>query len=177
MAQLPCSRKWFDPTETGLHDRMRAFIQAMTEAERESALLRVMGRCIGNAHPISPTRRLTSLSNIVAETAPKLNSNQVPGQHPEFFMDNLRYIYNGAAVGIVYGSMKSKVYRPNTNSACPAATAITWRPPTINDIGADLVLPPSETRQTSRPVSPSNAKQSPPDAPNTSPPSVESRPL
>ena len=73
--------------------------------------------------------------------------------------------------------MDSKVYRPNTNNACPAATAITCRPSTINEIGADLVYPPSETRQTSRPVSASTAKQTPPDAPNTSPPSVESRPL
>ena len=38
MAQLPCIRKWFDPIETGLHDRMRDFIQAMIEAERESAV-------------------------------------------------------------------------------------------------------------------------------------------
>ena len=59
-----------------------------------------MGRCIGNAHPISPSRRLTSLSNIVAETAPKLNSDQVPGQHPQL-MDKLSYISNGTAVGIV----------------------------------------------------------------------------
>ena len=44
-------------------------------------------------------------------------------------------------------------------------------------IGADLVAPPSERRQTSRPVSASNAKKAPPDAPNTNPPSVERRPL
>ena len=35
--------------------------------------------------------------------------------------------------------MNSKVYSPNTNSACPAATAITCRPSTVNEIGADLV--------------------------------------
>ena len=34
----------------------------------------------------------------------------------------------------------------------------------INEIGADLVNPPSETRQTSRPVSASTARQTPPDA-------------
>src|SRR6202023_4103992 len=77
----------------------------------------------------------------------------------------------------VPGPMNSKVYSSNTNSACPAATAITCRPSTINEIGADLVYPPSETRQTSRPVSASTAKQTPPDAPNTNPPFVESRPL
>src|SRR6202043_2030428 len=77
----------------------------------------------------------------------------------------------------VLGPMNNKVYSPNTNSACPAATAITCRPSTINEIGADLVYPPSETRQTSRPVSASTAKHTPPDAPNTNPPSVESRPL
>ncbi len=39
------------------------------------------------------------------------------------------------------------------------------------------MFPPSERRQTSRPVSASNAKNTPPDAPNTNPPSVESRPV
>src|SRR5271157_5963400 len=70
-----------------------------------------------------------------------------------------------------------KAYSPNSNSARPAATTTTCRPSTVNEIGADLVFPPSERRQTSRPVSASNAKQTPPDAPNTNPPSVASRPL
>ena len=60
-------------------------------------------------------------------------------------------------------------YSPNTNSARPAATRITCRPSTVNEIGGDFVLPPSATRQTSRPVSASKAKQTPPDAPNTNP--------
>ena len=77
----------------------------------------------------------------------------------------------------VHDSMNSKVYSPNTNSACPAATPITCRPSTINEIEADLVYPPSETHQTSRPVSASTAKQTSPDAPNTNPPSVETGPL
>src|SRR5229473_8467150 len=74
-------------------------------------------------------------------------------------------------------SLNKQVYSPNRNSARPAATAITCRPSTVNEIGADNVFPPSETRQTSRPVSASNAKKTPPDAPNTNPPSVDSRPL
>jgi hypothetical protein len=57
--------------------------------------------------------------------------------------------------------INSKVYSSNTNRACPAATAITCRPSTVNEIGADLVYPPSETRQTSRPVSASTAKHTP----------------
>jgi len=69
-----------------------------------------------------------------------------------------------------------KAYSPNSNSARPAATTTTCRPSTVNEIGADLVFPPSERRQTSRPVS-ANAKRTPPDAPNTNPPSVERRPL
>ena len=31
---------WFDPIEAGLRDRVREFIQAMIEAEREAALSR-----------------------------------------------------------------------------------------------------------------------------------------
>jgi len=58
--------------------------------------------------------------------------------------------------------INSKVYSSNTNRACPAATAITCRPSTVNEVGADLVYPPSETRQTSRPVSASTAKHTPP---------------
>src|SRR5208282_1184820 len=70
-----------------------------------------------------------------------------------------------------------KAYNPNSNSARPAATTTTCRPSTVNEIGAALVFPPSELRQASRPVSASNAKTTPPDAPNTNPPSVERRPL
>src|SRR5215475_125379 len=73
--------------------------------------------------------------------------------------------------------MNVVVYSPNMNSACPAATTIACRPSTANEIGAAHVCPPSETRQASRPVSASNAKKTPPDAPNTNPPSVDSRPL
>ena len=79
--------------------------------------------------------------------------------------------------GVPGPTMNIKIYSSNTNSACPAATAITCRPLTENEIGADLVCPPSEACQTSRPVSTSTAKHAPPDAPNTNPPSVESRPL
>src|SRR5262249_39681888 len=70
-----------------------------------------------------------------------------------------------------------KDYSPNINSARPAATAITCLPSTANEIGADAVFPPSERRQSSRPLSASNAKQNPTAAPNTSPPSVDSKPL
>jgi hypothetical protein len=68
-------------------------------------------------------------------------------------------------------------YSPNSNIARPAATRTTCRPSTLNEIGGDLVFPPSERRQTSPPVSASNAKTNPPAAPNTNPPSVESSPL
>src|ERR1700730_9272388 len=54
---------------------------------------------------------------------------------------------------------------------------MTCRPSTVNEIGAAIVFPPSGTRQSSRPVSASSAKQNPPDAPNTNPPAVASRPL
>ena len=73
--------------------------------------------------------------------------------------------------------MRVAVYNSNINSARPAATAITCRPSTIKEIGADSVFPPSTTRQASRPVFASNAKRTPPDAPNTNPPSVDRRPL
>src|SRR5271166_6736116 len=72
---------------------------------------------------------------------------------------------------------QQKAYNPNANSTRPAATTTTCRPSTVNEIGADLVFPPSERRQTSRPVSASNANKTPADAPNTNPPSVESRPV
>src|SRR5262249_36230168 len=68
-------------------------------------------------------------------------------------------------------------HNPNTNSARPAATAITCFPSIVNEIGGDFVDPPSDCLKTSRPLSASSAKRDPPAAPNISPPPVASKPL
>jgi hypothetical protein len=72
--------------------------------------------------------------------------------------------------------VKQKTYSSNSNKARPAATRTTCRPSAVNEIGADLVFPPSERLQTSHPVSLSKAKSTPPDAPNPNVPSVEGKP-
>ena len=71
--------------------------------------------------------------------------------------------------------MKQKTYSPNSNKARPAATRTTCRPSTVNEIGADLVFPPSERLQLSRPVS-ATRRKAPPDAPDPNAPSVEGKP-
>src|SRR5215470_16092819 len=63
-----------------------------------------------------------------------------------------------------YPGTSRTTYSANAYSARPAATTINCRPSTVNDIGADLVVPPSGTRQSSRPVSASKAKKTSPDA-------------
>src|SRR5215472_10776105 len=70
----------------------------------------------------------------------------------------------------------SRAYSPNTKSARPAVTASTCRPSSVNETGADTVVPPSEARQTSRPVSESKAKQAPSEHPDSKPPPVASTP-
>src|SRR5260370_1878241 len=81
------------------------------------------------------------------------------------------------ACGHHWRTRKAFHHSPNTNSARPAATAITCPPSIVNEIGGDFVDPPSDCLQTSRPLSASSAKRIPPDAPNTSPPPAASRPL
>jgi len=72
---------------------------------------------------------------------------------------------------------QQRSYIPNANKARPAATRTTCLPSIVNEIGGDLVVPPSERRQTSRPLSASKANNTPPEDPNTNPPAVDSNPL
>ena len=53
------------------------------------------------------------------------------------------------------------------NNVLPAATAMTWRPLSANEIGVAWVRPPRPARHTSFPVAASRAKTTPADAEKT----------
>ena len=62
------------------------------------------------------------------------------------------------------------------NNVLPAATAMTWRPLSVNEIGVAWVSPPRPARHSSLPVAASRAKTTPADAEKTTPPAVDRTP-